>query len=156
MRNSDGTFLQGYSGNPSGRPAIISELQKLARTHTPTALATLVEIMSNTASPPNARVSAAVALLDRNHRPVAAEAISGAEGYPLGAASDASISAANGESCHIKRAADAAAGRKLAEQWCARRHNIEKGAPFKLRPPSFASIAVYRLPDEICAAPCYA
>jgi hypothetical protein len=44
MRNSDGTFLQGHSGNPSGRPAIISELQKLARTHTPTALATLVEI----------------------------------------------------------------------------------------------------------------
>jgi hypothetical protein len=62
MRNSDGTFLQGYSGNPTGRPAVISELQKLARTHTPTALATLVEIMSNTANPPNARVSAAVAL----------------------------------------------------------------------------------------------
>jgi mono/diheme cytochrome c family protein len=46
-------------------------------------------------------------------------------------------------------AADAAAGRKLAEQWCARCHNIEKGEPFKLRPPSFASIAVYRLPDDI-------
>ena len=67
MRNSDGTFLQGYSGNPSGRPAIISELQKLARTHTPTALATLVEIMSNAASPPNSRVAAAVALLDRGY-----------------------------------------------------------------------------------------
>jgi Lipoprotein amino terminal region len=67
MRNSDGTFLQGYSGNPTGRPAVISELQKLARTHTPTALATLVEIMSNTANPPNARVSAAVALLDRGY-----------------------------------------------------------------------------------------
>jgi Lipoprotein amino terminal region len=67
MRNSDGTFLQGHSGNPSGRPAIISELQKLARTHTPTALATLVEIMSNTASPPNARVAAAIALLDRGY-----------------------------------------------------------------------------------------
>jgi hypothetical protein len=67
MRNSDGTFLQGHSGNPSGCPAIISELQKLARTHTPTALATLVEIMSNTASPPNARVAAAVALLDRGY-----------------------------------------------------------------------------------------
>jgi hypothetical protein len=67
MRNSDGTFLQGYSGNPSGRPAIIGELQKLARTHTTTALATLVEIMSNTASPPNARVAAAVALLDRGY-----------------------------------------------------------------------------------------
>jgi hypothetical protein len=67
MRNSDGTFLTGYSGNPSGRPAIISELQKLARTHTPTALATLVEIMSSAARPPNARVSAAIALLDRGY-----------------------------------------------------------------------------------------
>jgi hypothetical protein len=65
MRKADGTFLQGHSGNPSGRPAIISELQKLAQTHTPTALATLVEIMSDAANPPNARVSAAVALLDR-------------------------------------------------------------------------------------------
>jgi hypothetical protein len=65
MRNSDGTFLQSHSGNRSGRPAIISELRKLARTHTPTALATLVEIMSNATSPANAGVSAAVALLDR-------------------------------------------------------------------------------------------
>ena len=39
-------------------------------------------------------------------------------------------------------AADPAAGRKLAEQWCARCHNIEKGAPFKLTPPSFASVVV--------------
>jgi hypothetical protein len=76
MRNSDGTFLQGHSGNPSCRPAIISELQKPARTHTSTALVTLVEIMSNTASPPNARVSAAIALLDPvmdHHRPVFVE-----------------------------------------------------------------------------------
>ena len=29
-------------------------------------------------------------------------------------------------------AEDAAAGRKLAEQWCAKCHNIDKGAPFKL------------------------
>jgi mono/diheme cytochrome c family protein len=46
-------------------------------------------------------------------------------------------------------AADAAVGRKLAEQWCAKCHNIDKGAPFKLNPPSFASIAVYRPPDVI-------
>ena len=46
-------------------------------------------------------------------------------------------------------AADAAAGRKLAEQWCAKCHNIEKGAPFKLHPPSIASIAVYRLEQDI-------
>jgi hypothetical protein len=57
----------GKTSLNAGRPAIISELQKLARTHTPTALATLVEIMSNTASPPNARVFAAVALLDRGY-----------------------------------------------------------------------------------------
>jgi hypothetical protein len=72
MRNSDGTFLQGHSGNPNGRTAIISELQKLARTHTPTALATLVEIMSDTANPPNARVSAAVdfsIVVMADHRP---------------------------------------------------------------------------------------
>jgi mono/diheme cytochrome c family protein len=46
-------------------------------------------------------------------------------------------------------AADPAAGRALAEEWCVRCHNIEKGAPFKLRPPSFASIAVYRPDDDI-------
>ena len=46
-------------------------------------------------------------------------------------------------------AGDAAVGRKLAEQWCAKCHNIDKGAPFKLNPPSFASIAVYRPPDVI-------
>ena len=46
-------------------------------------------------------------------------------------------------------AADVAAGRQLAEQWCAKCHNIEKGAPFKLSPPSFASIAAYRLEHDI-------
>ena len=46
-------------------------------------------------------------------------------------------------------AADAAAGRLLAEKWCARCHNIEKGAPFKLQPPSVASVAVYRDEPDI-------
>ncbi len=46
-------------------------------------------------------------------------------------------------------AADTGAGRKLAEQRCAKCHNIEKGAPFKLNPPSFASIATYRTSDII-------
>ena len=45
--------------------------------------------------------------------------------------------------------ADTAAGRKLAEQWCAKCHNIEIGAPFKLNPPSFAAIAAYRTSDVI-------
>lgn len=46
-------------------------------------------------------------------------------------------------------AADTAAGRKLAEQWCAKCHSIEIGAPFKLNPPSFAAIAAYRTSDVI-------
>jgi mono/diheme cytochrome c family protein len=46
-------------------------------------------------------------------------------------------------------AADTAAGRKLAGQWCAKCHNIAIGAPFKLNPPSFAAIAAYRTSDVI-------
>jgi cytochrome c2 len=50
---------------------------------------------------------------------------------------------------HSMLAADIMDGRKLAEQWCAKCHNIEKGAPFKLHPPSFASIAAYRESGDI-------
>ncbi|MGB8316178.1 MAG: cytochrome c [Aestuariivirga sp.] len=46
-------------------------------------------------------------------------------------------------------AVDLAAGRQLAEKWCAKCHNIEKGGPLKLNPPSFASIAAYRTSDVI-------
>jgi mono/diheme cytochrome c family protein len=45
-------------------------------------------------------------------------------------------------------AADAAAGRALAEKWCTKCHDIEAGAPFKLHPPSFAAIAAFR-PAEV-------
>jgi mono/diheme cytochrome c family protein len=46
-------------------------------------------------------------------------------------------------------ASDASAGRALSEQWCSKCHNIENGAPFKLNPPSFASVAVYRAENSI-------
>lgn len=46
-------------------------------------------------------------------------------------------------------AADTAVGRKLAEQLCAKCHNTDRGAPFRLNPPSIASIAVYRPSDVI-------
>jgi mono/diheme cytochrome c family protein len=46
-------------------------------------------------------------------------------------------------------AGDAGAGRTLAMENCARCHNIEKGAAFKLRPPSFQAIAIYRTADDI-------
>ncbi len=44
-----------------------------------------------------------------------------------------------------------AEGKKLAQEWCSKCHNIEAGGPFKLYPPSFASIAVYRSPEQIYA-----
>lgn len=42
-------------------------------------------------------------------------------------------------------------GRALAEEWCVRCHNIDPDGPFKLQPPSFAAIAVYRSKQQIYA-----
>src|SRR3954468_2798965 len=73
MRNLAGKFLPGVSGNPSGRPAIVSEIQALARSHTASAINTLVEIMQSASTAASARVAAAVALLDRGYgRPTSA------------------------------------------------------------------------------------
>ena len=41
------------------------------------------------------------------------------------------------------------AGQKFARENCARCHNVEPDGPFKLHPPSFASIAVYRSEGQI-------
>lgn len=46
---------------------------------------------------------------------------------------------------------DAAAGRAVAEQWCARCHDIAPGGAFRQEPPAFAAIAVYRTPERIWA-----
>ncbi|MGI9425096.1 MAG: c-type cytochrome [Hyphomicrobiaceae bacterium] len=42
-----------------------------------------------------------------------------------------------------------AAGAKLAQKWCAKCHNVAPDGPFKLQPPSFAAVAVYRSKDQI-------
>ena len=60
-----GGFKPGQSGNPSGRPKIVAEVQDLACEHTTVAVAALVEVLSDKKSPPSARVAAASALLDR-------------------------------------------------------------------------------------------
>ncbi len=46
---------------------------------------------------------------------------------------------------------DAAAGREVAERWCARCHDIAPGGAFRQEPPAFAAIAVYRTPERIWA-----
>ena len=44
---------------------------------------------------------------------------------------------------------DVLAGGELAREYCVRCHNVEPDGPFKLHPPSFASIAVYRSEGQI-------
>jgi mono/diheme cytochrome c family protein len=46
-------------------------------------------------------------------------------------------------------AGDAVSGYETAKTNCARCHDIDKGAGFKLMPPSFQSIAIYRTAEDI-------
>jgi hypothetical protein len=56
-------FPKGMSGNAGGRPKAAHSIQELARQHAPEAIQTLADIAKN--GTPGARVSAAIALLDR-------------------------------------------------------------------------------------------
>lgn len=60
-------FKKGQSGNPGGRAkktAFVFEIEALAKTYAPTALKTLADIAAR-GKTETARVSAAIALLDR-------------------------------------------------------------------------------------------
>ncbi|MDE2106112.1 MAG: hypothetical protein KGL39_53310 [Patescibacteria group bacterium] len=60
-------FKPGQSGNPGGRPKGGHDVRELARSHGPDAIKTLAAIMCSEDAPPNARASAACALLDRGY-----------------------------------------------------------------------------------------
>ncbi len=59
------SFPKGRSGNPGGRPKIPPEARETALALTPEAVETLGEIMRDKTASAPARVSAAVAILDR-------------------------------------------------------------------------------------------
>ena len=58
-------FKKGQSGNPGGRPKEVAEVKALARTHTTTAINTLVNIAKSKKATDAARVHGCIALLDR-------------------------------------------------------------------------------------------
>ena len=60
-------WQKGQSGNPGGRPKVVGDLQEQARQWSGDALGALHEIAMSKDAPPSARVSAAVALLDRGY-----------------------------------------------------------------------------------------
>lgn len=71
MRNEQGKFVKGTSGNPLGRPRVILTVRDIAREHTEEAIETLAAIMRDEAAPATARISACTELLNRGHgRPV--------------------------------------------------------------------------------------
>jgi len=66
MRDKNGRFLTGISGNPGGRPPEVGDVRVLAREYTEEAVATLVDLMRHARSDA-ARGAAVQALLDRGY-----------------------------------------------------------------------------------------
>ena len=83
------SWKPGFCPNPGGRPKLLANVRDLAREMTEKAIHTLVSVMDGRQSPPNARVAAAVALLDRGWgRPPSMLEVSAMEGEPSSTALD--------------------------------------------------------------------
>lgn len=80
-REPDGRFKPGVSGNPGGRPKGLSRVAESARAKTDAMLDVLEKVATDDKAPHSARVSAAVAILDRGWgKP--SQPIGGAEDLP--------------------------------------------------------------------------
>lgn len=75
-------FEKGKSGNPGGRPRVISELRDLARAYAPAAIKELGRLVLKARSE-MARIAAAKELLDRGCGK-ATEILAGEEGFDIG------------------------------------------------------------------------
>jgi len=81
MREKNGRFIAGYSGNPGGRPKDEYKVAELARSYTVEAVETLVDLMRHSRDD-RVRGTASQALLDRGWGKANVEvATSGGETY---------------------------------------------------------------------------
>jgi hypothetical protein len=97
-------FQPGQSGNPGGRKKGEEDIRELARQHTAEALAALVWVATKSASD-SARVTAAVALLDRGYgRP--AQPLANDLSHPI-----TNVESAEERAARLLREFDAAFGR---------------------------------------------
>ena len=81
MREKNGRFIAGYSGNPGGRPKDEYRVAELARLYTVEAVETLVDLMRHSRDD-RVRGTASQALLDRGWGKAKVEvATSGGETY---------------------------------------------------------------------------
>ena len=80
VRDGNGRWPSGVSGNPGGRPRALRDLQMAARRHDGQVLDALVSIALDPAQPAAARVVACREVLDRGHgRPRQAVELTGAD-----------------------------------------------------------------------------
>ena len=81
MREKNGRFLLGHSGNPGGRPKDEYKVAELARSYTEEAVETLVDLMRHSRDD-RVRGTASQALLDRGWGKAKVEvAASGGQSY---------------------------------------------------------------------------
>jgi len=79
QRSKSGQFAPGQSGNPGGRPKDEHRVGELARSYTPEAIETLVDLMRY-GKDERVRGTAAQALLDRGWGKAKVEVVSNGEG----------------------------------------------------------------------------